>query len=216
MRSQATYGTGVWFIFSTGYGPNGLPASSNIFQRFAASSSIFKHESERHWCFIEGWHVCACVCVCVVVLFYVANHLHFLLCARHSPSSSDCTLLVCFFSFCRFYQRGASEVLIWLLQATPAATPAGSFGGVACLQARHTWCKLHVITVLDPNIRLAPKRSRKLEPKSNPVQWFYTMTHNVSDGKPVRIVETHLHGVMFIAAEWHLSPFQPWLVVTCC
>ena len=61
---------------STDYGPNGLPASSNIFQRFALPSSISKHELERQWCFIEGWHVCAFVCVCVVVLFYVANHLH--------------------------------------------------------------------------------------------------------------------------------------------
>ena len=60
-------------FFATGYG---LPASSNIFQRFALPSSISKHELERHWCFIEGWHVCAFVCVCVVALFYVANHLH--------------------------------------------------------------------------------------------------------------------------------------------
>jgi hypothetical protein len=33
---------------STGYGPNGLPTSSNIFQRFAAPSIISKHELERH------------------------------------------------------------------------------------------------------------------------------------------------------------------------
>jgi hypothetical protein len=33
---------------STDYGPNGLPASSNIFQRFAAPSIISKHELERH------------------------------------------------------------------------------------------------------------------------------------------------------------------------
>ena len=189
-----------------------LPTFSSVLQHLPASLSMRVKDIDA----LSRAGMSVPVCVCIVVLFYVANHLHFLLCARHSPSSSDCTLLVCFFSFCRFYQRGASEVLIWRLQATPAATPAGSFGGVACLQARHTWCKLHVITVLDPNIRLAPKRSRKLEPKSNPVQWFYTMTHNVSDGKPVRIVESHLHGVMFIAAEWHLSPFQPWLVVACC
>ena len=60
---------------SNDYGPNGLPASSNIFQHFSASSNIFKHEMERHWCFIEGWHVCACGCC------YFLKPIIFFLCA---------------------------------------------------------------------------------------------------------------------------------------
>ena len=62
-----------------------LPTFSSVLQH---PSSISRHELERHWCFIEGWHVCACGCCS----FFEADH--FL---------SVCTLLVivCFFSVCR-------------------------------------------------------------------------------------------------------------------
>ena len=92
---------------STDYGPS-LPASSNIFQHLPASFSM-------NWKGIDALSragMSVPVCVCVVVLFYVANHLHCFAVCTAWPFIQRLHSFSLFLQLCRFYQRGAGEVLI--------------------------------------------------------------------------------------------------------
>ena len=153
MRSQATFETGVWLIcFDWLWSECSSSTFQHLFQAWVWQT--LKHMDDL-------WRSGISVHVGVVLLFEADQ---FLL---------VCTLLVivCFFRLCSFYRRGAGEMLTWRLQATPAATPAGSFGGVACLQARNTRCNYcawsqHLVV---------SKKHQELEPKPAVFTHWLTM-----------------------------------------
>ena len=121
-----------------------LPTFSSVLQHLPASLSMRVKDIDALWRSGISVHV-------GVVLFFEADH--FLpVCAF--------LVIVCFFSVCRFYQRGT--VKCWsdvcrqpLLQLLLGPLVVW----LVCKREIHD-----VIVVLDPNIWLSPKRFRKLEP----------------------------------------------------
>ena len=212
MRSQAIDGTGAWFIcFNWLWSKNMSTGSSSIFQHL---SSILQHVSSSLSMRVKDldalWSsgISGISVHLGVVLMFEAHHV--LSVCSLLVVNNDSLFVLCLFRCCSFYQIEVAEVLIWRLQATPAATPAGSFGGVACLQARNTRC--NNVLCLIPACGCLPKESGIGTQDS--ILLFDTMTHNVSDEKPIGrevIIGNSKYKYIYVniwfLGSWHLENY---------